>query len=859
MFTAPASLPPPGLDGLDLAWSRLVFTPGVDGVGRTWHVLDNGVVDATVTLLCVHGNPTWSYLWRNVLARAAPDLRVIAVDQLEMGFSERSGRPRGLQQRVDDLGALTDALQLTGRVITVAHDWGGPISLGWAVRHRAQLDGIVLTNTAVHQPAGSRAPTLIRLARLPGVLPLICVRTPAFIQATLELARPRLSASIRAAYHAPYRSAARRAGIGAFVQDIPLDASHPSAEALDRLIAGVATLTDVPALLLWGPSDPVFSDLYLHDLEARFPGADVHRFVGASHLVSEQADVAGAVHEWVAGRGVESRPGPAAQRAAPTRLDRPSAWSALDRRADDGDVAMIEMTENGVGPSISFAALDADVRRVAAGLVEHGVAPGDRVALLVPPGIDLTVCVYACWRMGAVVVVVDAGLGARGIGRSLKSAAPRYLIGIPRALAAARVLGWPGRRISVGPMAPATTNALGVWSSLDALRRRGADRPLPPAPEDSDCAAVIFTSGATGPAKGVSYRHRQLQAQRDVLARLYGITTDDRFVAAFAPFALFGPALGVPSVVPDMNVTAPGTLRAVALAEAAAAIGASLVFASPAALANVIATAGELTPRHREALAGVRLLLSAGAPVPSAVLHAAAALMPNAELHTPYGMTEVLTVSDVTLAEIDAAGAGNGVCAGRPIDEAAVAISPIDDAGRAVGALTTDAGIVGEVCIRAEHAKDGYDKLWLTQHRSEQSAQCHRSGDVGHFDANGRLWIEGRMIHIITTARGPVTPVGIEQAVEAMPGVDHAAAVGVGPIGTQQVVVVVVPGDRPRRPDLAPRALAERVRAVAGADVAAVLVVPALPVDKRHNSKIDRTRVAKWASAVLAGGRMRGL
>ena len=100
--------------------------------------------------------------------------------------------------------------------------------------------------------------------------------------------------------------------------------------------------------------------------------------------------------------------------------------------------------------------------------------------------------------------------------------------------------------------------ALGVSTTLDELRDAGDGRPAPPTPADSDPAAVVFTSGATGPAKGVSYRHHQLQAQRDALARVYGISADDRFVAAFAPFALYGPAMGVPSVVPDMNVTAPG-------------------------------------------------------------------------------------------------------------------------------------------------------------------------------------------------------------------------------------------------------------------------------------------------------------
>jgi olefin beta-lactone synthetase len=219
-------------------------------------------------------------------------------------------------------------------------------------------------------------------------------------------------------------------------------------------------------------------------------------------------------------------------------------------------------------------------------------------------------------------------------------------------------------------------------------------------------------------------------------------------------------------------------------------------------------------------------------------------------------MTEVLPVCDITLAGIEAAGEGNGVCVGHPIAEVSVAISPLDEAGQATDELTLCAGATGEVCIQATHAMDSYDKLWLTQHGSEKPRRWYRSGDVGHLDAQGRLWIEGRMIHIILSAIGPVTPVGIEQAVEAIAGVDHAAAVGVGPSGTQQVVVLVVPTAPCRRPDLAPAELAEQVRAVACVDVAAVLVVPALPVDKRHNSKIDRTRAATWASAVLAGGRM---
>src|SRR5262249_17340797 len=152
--------------------------------------------------------------------------------------------------------------------------------------------------------------------------------------------------------------------------------------------------------------------------------------------------------------------------------------------------------------------------------------------------------------------------------------------------------------------------------------RRDAPRCVPDEPENADLAAVVFTSGATGPAKGVRYRHYQLEAQRDVLAELYDISRADRAVAAFAPFALYGPALGVPSVVPHMDVTAPATLTATALADAVAAIDATLLFASPMALKNVIATAHELDSRQCKALAGVRLVLSAGAPVRPDLLRA---------------------------------------------------------------------------------------------------------------------------------------------------------------------------------------------------------------------------------------------
>ncbi|MCT9868160.1 alpha/beta fold hydrolase [Paenarthrobacter aurescens] len=887
--------------GIDPEWSRIISvasTSAVDvpGTVRSWHLLDNGAQLARLgltpagTLLCVHGNPTWSYLWRTLVAAGsnpAHPWRVIAVDQLDMGYSERSGTFRRLADRINDLGDLTDTLGLDGPVVTVGHDWGGVISLGWALAHPQQVTGVVLTNTAVHHASDSALPPALRLALHPAVHRWGTTTSDAFLRVTHSLAQPPLPTDVRKTYMAPYRGAARRSGVGNFVADIPADASHPSYPALNNVAEGLRSLK-VPALMLWGPRDPIFSDRYLKDLVSRLPHADVHRFEGAGHLVAEDRNIDAPVFQWLSANGGVSNGG-STDKSVPATVGqglnvaadgkpgefRP-LWAPLSEQATgpaQGDTAVAEMAPDGsVSRSLSWQQLDNRILDLTAGLWEAGVKAGSRVSLMVPPGVDLTVALYACLKLGAVVVVADAGLGTKGLSRAVKGATADFLIGIDKALAAASVLGWPGRRISVQDLPAARRRMLGVETSLAALARQGASRgaALPTHPVDPTApAAVLFTSGSTGPAKGVLYTHRQLAAMRDTVAETFGIRSGSRLVAGFAPFALLGPALGAVSVTPAMDVTAPRTLTARALADAAAAINATVVFASPAALHNVVATKDTLSVAGHKALDGVGLLLSAGAPVPGPLLAEVQTLLPRASLHTPYGMTEALPVTDISLGEIrDAeaeavagtvAGAGNGVCVGKPVHGARLAVVPLAADGTAPGSgLVTEAAVTGEILVRAAHVKEAYDRLWLTQQESATFPGWHRTGDVGHFDAVGRLWVEGRLAHVVTAPDAVVTPVGAEQAIERLDDVRLAAIAGVGPSGTQAVVAVVETVPPSRKPGPASPQLAGRVREAAseaGVNVSAVLVVPAQPTDIRHNAKIDRSRLSRWASRVLAGGR----
>lgn len=247
-------------------------------------------------VLLVHGNPTWSFYWRSLLAALpAAGMRAIAPDHIGMGRSARPSAdeyPHTLRRRVDDLGAFVDALELDEPISLVVHDWGGPIALSWAVENLERLDKVVLLNTAAFPlPAGHRLPWTLQVARLPVVGDVAVRGLGAFSRGALALGTTRrwLPAEARRGLLAPYASPAHRTAVHAFVQDIPTDPGDPAQPVLERLATRLPLLDELPVQVWWGLQDPVFDVRILDELATYLPHAEVHRLADAGHYVLEDA------------------------------------------------------------------------------------------------------------------------------------------------------------------------------------------------------------------------------------------------------------------------------------------------------------------------------------------------------------------------------------------------------------------------------------------------------------------------------------------------------------------------------------------------------------------------------------------
>ena len=516
--------------------------------------------------------------------------------------------------------------------------------------------------------------------------------------------------------------------------------------------------------------------------------------------------------------------------------------------------------------AITFAELHADSDAVAHGLSAANVTRGTRAALMVPPSPDFFALTFALLKVGAVPVLIDPGMGTNNLGKCIDEAEPAAFIGIAKAHAARRLLGWGRKTVR-------TTVNVGRWrmychTSLARLREAGRKRGpwTVPDPGATEPAAILFTSGSTGPAKGVVYTHGIFAAQVRMLKDTYGIEPGEIDLCTFPLFALFAPALGMTCVIPDMDATRPAQLDPYKAAAQLKQFGATNLFGSPA----VIRRLGKLT--DPAPLASLKRVISAGAPASASAVERFVRLLPDgAEVFTPYGATEALPVANIGSREIlsetrQLTEQGKGVCVGRPVAGMDVRVIRITDEPIAEwsDALLAAPGEVGEFVVRGPVVTRQYynrpDATKLAKIRDPQTGEVmHRMGDVGYVDDRGRLWFCGRKSHRVVTPHGTLFTDTVEPVFNLGKLIGRTALVGVrrGSV-TYPVLCVEKPNwPSPKDDALTTEAIEECLRQRAGATfhterITTYLIYPGtFPVDVRHNSKIFREKLAVWADKQL--------
>ncbi len=506
---------------------------------------------------------------------------------------------------------------------------------------------------------------------------------------------------------------------------------------------------------------------------------------------------------------------------------------------------------------LTFRQLDRDSDILAGSLQDIGVRKGTRTILMVRPSPEFFILIFALFKAGAVPVVVDPGMGLKRMMACLRESDPEAFIGIPpahvvrilfrSAFKTVNVFITVGRRWFWG--GPTLTLLLGRPHSGFTMADTRRD----------DTAAILFTTGSTGPAKGVIYTHGNFDAQLKQIKTFLNISTGEKDLSTFPLFALFWPALGITSVIPDMDPTKPAQANPQKIIEAIENHGITNMFASPALLNRV----GAYGKREGIRLPSLRRVFSAGAPVSPANIEQFTHLLEDgAEIQTPYGATEAVPIISISSNEIlsetkTKSQSGYGTCIGRPINDIQINIIRIDDdpISQWSDSLLVTPGEIGEIVVQGSLVTGGYYKRPEADALSkikDAGGFWHRMGDLGWQDDKGRFWFCGRKSHRVTTSQGPLFTIPCESIFNNHPAVFRSALVGIGP-KNKQVPSICIELDHekkitPVQKETIRNELLEMGRAnEITRSIVTLLFHPSFPVDIRHNSKIFREILTVWA------------
>ncbi len=521
----------------------------------------------------------------------------------------------------------------------------------------------------------------------------------------------------------------------------------------------------------------------------------------------------------------------------------------LVRQAEQQPDGLALMAPNGrnsdgriIYEEITFAELHAQSEQVAHGLVKKGIQRGMRTLLMVRPGSDLIRCCFALFKLGAVPVVIDPGMGMKNFLNCVRRTRPEAMVGIP--------LAQNVRRFSRKAF-KSTRHSVTVGKNFSGWYSKFPDQGFPiTEPGPDELAAIFFTSGSTGAPKGVCYGHGQFDAQVRLVRDTFSIEAGEVDLPMLPIFALFNPALGMTTVVPEMDPGKPADVDPDKIIQAIEQCNVTNSFGSPVLWKKIAARAKE----KGKTLPGLRRILMAGAPVPPVLVEQLQLVCPNAHLWSPYGATECLPVSCIdgqTILEesSEKTTSGAGTCVGFPVAGVEIKIIPIQfNMIRSLKDTTElPSGETGEIIATGPSVTKSYDGLKYATRRAKirdaRGRVWHRMGDAGYLDDEGRLWFCGRIAERVMTVNGPMYTDCCEGVFNAMKGVNRSALIGLGQSPNQLPAIVIEPekGEEFNEDDVLEYAAVFRTTRA----IQRVFFSDAFPVDVRHNAKIHRLTLAK--------------
>ncbi len=543
------------------------------------------------------------------------------------------------------------------------------------------------------------------------------------------------------------------------------------------------------------------------------------------------------------------------------------------------------VTEQKSDRSYTYQQLNTVSDEIAQGLQAIGIGQGVRTVLMVTPGLDFFALVFALFKVGAVMVMVDPGMGIKSLGACFREAKPQAFIGNQKAHLARRLFGWAKNTSSINVLVHSNCFASKLLlkpvfgrniKTLDEIKQPISNNNSIDYVDTQaeDTAAILFTSGSTGVPKGVVYTHANFSAQVQALKNLYDIQAGEVDLSTFPLFALYGPAMGMSSIVPDMDFTRPGKVDPKKIFSAIEKYQVTTMFGSPALL-NRVGRYGEM---HHKKLPGLKRVLSAGAPVPSHVIKRVADMLNgDAQVFTPYGATESLPVSSIGSDEIlnetwQQTEQGKGICVGTPVNNIDLKIIRIandpeqdDPVAEWHDDLMLDHNVIGEIVVKGPQVTHAYygrqHSTTLAKIKDPSGGFYHRMGDTAYLDNSGRVWFCGRMTHRVVTNNTTLFTIPCEGIFNTHPKVFRTALVG-AKVHDHIIPVICVELEQQYKntdKDLVTKELLETgSRFEQTQSIQQVLFHPSFPVDIRHNAKIGREKLAVWAEQQMNNNNLNG-